>query len=228
MSAPPTPQSVRATELLADGEWHDREKVMAEIAKVITPGIAIRHAEQVRLGAGTAGSAPKERVKPRSQDFLIASGKRSLARIALRTKKFESKVDEDGKVYVRLRNPPAAAPPPPPLTYRNITSHLRRAFEILSDGEWRDRESVVRQMIRVVDTDLALSVGERRDGFAQRRAEQLERRHRRATREELIERGARFLAMSALANAKRIEKKDAETGVMVRLRTGQYGRSKTN
>lgn len=222
MAGPLTPQLERAYELLADGEWHDREEIMFEISKVITPGVAVRHAETVRQTSGTY-PAPPERKVPRSQAFLIASGKRSLARSALRTKRIERKVDENGRVLVRLMGAPAVTQPAAPVTYRNITPHLRRAFEVLADGKWHLREHVIAAMIKAVDPDMALTVAERRERQANERYGE-ERRKHRATREELIERGSRFLAVGALANARRIQRKETEQGVLVRLRPVQYVR----
>ena len=184
----------------------------------------MRHAEAVRLSSGTRpASAGAVRSRAR-RSFLIASGKRSLARSALRVKSIETKTDEHGRKLVRHKNPP---PPPPPVTFRNITPHLRRAFEVLADGRWYPREYVVAEMIKVVDPDMATVVAERRGRHADQRYGE-ERRKHRATRAELVERGARFLAVGALANASRIEKKDTEQGVMVRLRLHVYGREKTN
>lgn len=226
MNTSPTPQLARAYELLADGEWHDRETIMFEISKVITPGVAVRHAETVRLTSGKAPNPPPVRKVPRSYDFLVATGKRSLARSALRGKRIEHKPDEDGRTLVRLSNPPVKAPPVSPVTYRNITPHLRRAFEMLADGTWHEREHVIAAMVKAVDPDMAFVVAERREAHADQRYGE-ERRQHRATRAELVERGSRFLAVGALANARRIQRKETEQGVLVRLRPLQYLRPST-
>ncbi len=220
-----SPQLARAYELLSDGEWHDREVILREIAKVITPGIAVRHTEVVRLTSGK-GVAPAERKKPRSQEFLIASGKRSLARATLRGSRIEHRTLEDGRVQVRdnLANP---APPATdaPLTFRKITPHLRRAFEVLADGRWHSREDVMAEMVKVVDRDMAIAVAERRrvDSNTRRSVNEPERRRRRNSDEFLVASGARSLATSALLSAKRIERQEVNGVQMLRLRPAQYG-----
>lgn len=44
-----TPWLGEAYKLLADGEWHDREEIVKELAKMVPPGIAWRHAETARI-----------------------------------------------------------------------------------------------------------------------------------------------------------------------------------
>lgn len=63
--------SLRAEELLADGEWHDGLSICREVEKLITPGLALRQAEARRNDA-------KERVRERRETTLIAMGKRSI------------------------------------------------------------------------------------------------------------------------------------------------------
>ena len=91
----------RALELLADGEWHDRERLYVEMGKLVPPGLAFRHAEMVRR-TSQRGQAPAERQVPRSSEFLIASGKRSIVRMALRGQRLEFRT-VDGRVQVRDR-----------------------------------------------------------------------------------------------------------------------------
>jgi hypothetical protein len=62
-----------AVELLEDGEWHNLEEIYAELAKVITPGQAIRRNERLRKRQNKG-----ERVKPLSEARRIASGKRHI------------------------------------------------------------------------------------------------------------------------------------------------------
>ncbi len=229
MPNPLSPQLERAYELLSDGEWHDREVILREIAKVITPGIAVRHAEVVRRTSGK-GVAPAERKKPRSQEFLIASGKRSLARSALRGSRIEHRTTEDGRVEIRDGS---ANPQPPtddqPVSFRKISAHLRRAFEMLADGRWRPREDVLAEMVKHVDRDIAIAVAERRraDSNARRSVNEPERRRRRNSEEFLIASGSRSIAMAALLHAKRIERKEVGGVHMVRLRPTQYGARST-
>lgn len=96
-----TPHWERALELLADGEWHDRERLYAEMVKVVPPGRAVRHAELIRQ-TSQSGRAPKDRVKQRSTEFLVATGRRSIVRMALRGRRLEFRT-VDGRVQVRDR-----------------------------------------------------------------------------------------------------------------------------
>lgn len=43
-----SPVLSKALEILSDGEWHDREEVIREVQKLVTPGIAYRHMEEAR------------------------------------------------------------------------------------------------------------------------------------------------------------------------------------
>lgn len=107
-----TPHLRRASELLSDGEWHDREEIMREMGKVIPPGIAIRFQEQVRAGRRTQRlknnlpvvSESPERIVPRENNTLITMGRRGLALKALHAaRRVETKRLENGKAVVRLR-----------------------------------------------------------------------------------------------------------------------------
>lgn len=44
-----TPWSRRALEILQDGEWHDREEIIRELADMVPPGVAWRHLEKGRI-----------------------------------------------------------------------------------------------------------------------------------------------------------------------------------
>lgn len=76
--------SVRADEILADGEWHDGLEFMRDIERKILPGIAIRHNEKMRVRAALRrGSerAAEERQYALSDEAQKAAGKRSLSTI---------------------------------------------------------------------------------------------------------------------------------------------------
>lgn len=51
MPTPKTPARRRLDELLADGEWHDREQLILDTVGIIPPGIAARHARDCRTRA---------------------------------------------------------------------------------------------------------------------------------------------------------------------------------
>lgn len=92
-------------ELLEDGEWHETEKIINVLVKLVPPGRAKRKAEWIRVGrARAAGRPAPERSKPRSDEFLIRSGARRIVRDAIaRTLRVEHKM-EDGVRYVRLNS----------------------------------------------------------------------------------------------------------------------------
>jgi hypothetical protein len=69
------PWYARGREVLADGYWHDGRHVMNEMMKVITPGLAARHAEEERQRVnGNDG----DRVRQVDMTELIQIGKRRL------------------------------------------------------------------------------------------------------------------------------------------------------
>lgn len=72
----------RAKELLADGEWHDYEGLLREVAKLVPPGIAMRFGEYRRI----KGGAPPDRVFPADSAQRIRDGKRAYAHEAMRDK----------------------------------------------------------------------------------------------------------------------------------------------
>lgn len=108
-----TPHLRVAFELMADGEWHDRDAVVMEMGKAIPPGQAVRFVEQQRLlkreQAKKMGLKVKEtdkRVKDRSSWFLVTSGRRAIAMKALASaRRVEKERRENGKVFIRLRPP---------------------------------------------------------------------------------------------------------------------------
>jgi hypothetical protein len=102
-----SPLLVRAVELLEDGKWHDLDKTVRELSRLVPPGRAIRRAEQNRAQA----SGTPTRTRQLSHERLIASGARSIAREVMRPPHFE--IDppastgrpantDDGRKRVRL------------------------------------------------------------------------------------------------------------------------------
>lgn len=65
---------LRAQELLADGEWHDGRSLLLEAGKVITPGVAQRQTERLRVASG----GPAQRTRPLPLGRQIEQGKRYL------------------------------------------------------------------------------------------------------------------------------------------------------
>lgn len=101
---PASPVQLKLVEVLEDREWHDVEKVIREVGKIIPPGQAVRRAEVRRKGATKPNrEVPAERKRPLSEDRLIASGRRSYARDAFHgTRKYLEFKREDGVEWVRL------------------------------------------------------------------------------------------------------------------------------
>lgn len=79
-----TPVHRRLTELLADGEWHDGRTVLLEAGKTITPGVAQRMTEALRVRSSK--NAPAERQKPMPLARQIESGKRKILTDHVRSK----------------------------------------------------------------------------------------------------------------------------------------------
>lgn len=107
-----SPHMRRAVKYLADGEWHDRDLVIADMAKAIPPGPAVRYVETSRLRVRAArikkGLPVKEtdaRRDKRSADFLVNSGRRGIALHALSIARRIEHEKRDGKTWVRLRPP---------------------------------------------------------------------------------------------------------------------------
>lgn len=84
---------LRAVELLEDGEWHDYDRVLAELAKMVPPGRALRRNEMDRRHA----SRTTERKRTEfTEERRIASGKRAIAKDMLNKEYIE--VYPPGKV----------------------------------------------------------------------------------------------------------------------------------
>lgn len=107
-----TPWMLRAVDFLADGEWHDRDLLLEDMAKAIPPGQAMRFQENVRKSRRNARlkkglpvlRATDERVVDRSSWYLVSVGQRGMALKSLHTaRRIEMVKREDGKVWVRLR-----------------------------------------------------------------------------------------------------------------------------
>lgn len=107
------PHMKRAAEILADGQWHNRDVVIEEMIKLIPPGQAIRHSEEVRLrkrqariAAGLPVRDTPQRATDRSTTFLVRTGARSLAmRFLNASRRIEAERREDGTTWVRMREP---------------------------------------------------------------------------------------------------------------------------
>lgn len=69
-----TPWGAAARDLLADGDWHTLDEIVAHVGHLIAPGVAHRATERKRrLNAGRRGSATVERT-PTPE--TVATGRR--------------------------------------------------------------------------------------------------------------------------------------------------------
>lgn len=231
MSERRTPYLARAYEIMADGKWHNREAVMREMFKVILPGQAVRAAEAVRKSSGR-GEGPEERVKARSTAFLVASGRRHLARSTLRSSKRVEQRMNDGVVEVRLRDAIVWRPPKvehQPLTSPRaprranaagrVTPYLQAAYALLEDGKWHDREEVFAVMFPLIPEEDAEAATEYRRTWPYV-AKGLEPppRKRSQPHERIIAIGRRSIAVEALANNKRVLRRKVGDRTEVQLR----------
>ena len=111
----------RAYELAGDGEWHDFEDLLRELAKMVPPGIAMRRSEYDRMRAARKSQqkedaegvgrvkarATKGRVIERDKGALIRGAARRMVRMLfIATQKKEGYVSpfevSDGKIrYIR-------------------------------------------------------------------------------------------------------------------------------
>jgi len=74
-----------ARQLLADGQWHDLEKVLARLGSSVPPAKALREMERSRRkSARLRGLPEQDRVHARTDDRMVRSGQRRLALEALR------------------------------------------------------------------------------------------------------------------------------------------------
>ncbi len=113
MPAPKTPQRVRLDELLADGEWHDREPLVVAAAAAVPPGVAARHARHQRAAWRARyhrrnGTAPPPTAIGRPSDD-VRVGARHLAITAIRTavaqRAYQQRTLPDGTTIQIRRRP---------------------------------------------------------------------------------------------------------------------------
>jgi len=98
---PASPILTRAVELTEDGQWHNMEKLLRELAKMVPPGRAMRRAESNRLNVG----GPPQRATG-EVERILKTGRRSIVRDFVRPPWFEldppvavsGRVDPDRKV----------------------------------------------------------------------------------------------------------------------------------
>lgn len=101
--------AIRAHELLRDGQWHSWDRTVAELIKLVPPGIAIRRNERERVFSSRKNKGEvTPRVRPRSPDQLIHSGARAIVRDHLNTRRLYESQGIGRDRQVRMRNLPRA------------------------------------------------------------------------------------------------------------------------
>lgn len=102
--------SVRASELLADGEWHDYEQVREEIMPLIPAGPAHRRNEDDRLRQSRRlhPDGQRRRVQ-KPDDITIMFGQKALAREFLNSRIYFKKRVRSGIKQIRMVRVPTEA-----------------------------------------------------------------------------------------------------------------------
>jgi hypothetical protein len=95
---PMSPARAVALELLADGEWHDREQLLDQMARAVPPGKAFRVGERRRTATRRRPNGPGPRVRG-DDTTSIAAGAREVARKALFALARTAKIARDGDQY---------------------------------------------------------------------------------------------------------------------------------
>lgn len=97
--------TLKAAELLLDGEWHPREELLQVMMPLIPPGRAHRRAEEARAYLSRLRNGfVKPRTVPRTDAQLIASGRRSIAAQSLQSAETFERERRDGSSWFRLRS----------------------------------------------------------------------------------------------------------------------------
>lgn len=89
-------------ELLADGEWHEREELIVAGVAVVPPGVAYREGEKLRRKDRSGRAAPEGRVLG-SRGVSVAAGARSIVRQAIRNRTRKGTAERRGD---RIRRRP--------------------------------------------------------------------------------------------------------------------------
>ncbi len=101
MSDPMSPATARLYELLADGDWHDRSKLLDEIAPLVEPGKAYRKGETRRQRNGARSGAVRMHG---DHQTAIAAGARELAHNRIKSAIANGRIESrtvDGHVQIR-------------------------------------------------------------------------------------------------------------------------------
>lgn len=92
------PWSLAIRDVLADGEWHDREELIAVGKRAVPPGIAYRRFERQRKTAARYRNEPG--ATRRGDEFaVVASGAKRVAYDCVRAMVASGVVERDGNRY---------------------------------------------------------------------------------------------------------------------------------
>lgn len=95
VTAPKTPWGAAIDRVLADGEWHDREEILAAGVLTVPPGVAYRHAERLRR---VYAAGPRKRG---DDSTAVAAGARDKVRRVLAAHVQRGTVERDGNHFRR-------------------------------------------------------------------------------------------------------------------------------
>lgn len=110
-----TPWKARALVILQDGEWHDREDVIRELADMVPPGVAWRHLEDARISqlqrnARLRGMTPEQvekwtaeqeqRPQPNPTSAQIRKGQRAVVVASLGSSNRIIREKRDGRIML--------------------------------------------------------------------------------------------------------------------------------
>lgn len=127
-----SPMRVRAEELLSDGEWHNFERVVSQVSRLVPPGQAARRAEIMRQYGGKA-RGPARRVVPRELDHQIRSGARAIVKDILRDEIFE--IDLPGRLDdPSIRRVRMILQEDEPLSHADFTDRQLRVLQLTAAG----------------------------------------------------------------------------------------------
>lgn len=141
MGRPPSMWLQRAYEILADGEWHDREKVVREMMRAVPPGRAYRH--------GHHGSMAPDTVHP---DHLRHRGARHLCQQALNNAGYIEQLRlKDGSWLIRAVKDHGRTPSLPRLILS--TTALEATHVLIPIEDWRTHRTDKPELVKVSNVE---------------------------------------------------------------------------
>lgn len=123
----------RAEILLADGEWHQYERVVSQLIRLVPPGVAARRAEAMRK-ASSNYEGPEKRVRHRDLDQVIRTGARAVVKDVLRDERAfvvepSGRLDDPSVRKVRM-----IIPEDEPLSHEDFTPLQMQVLQMTAAG----------------------------------------------------------------------------------------------